>query len=42
MAEEITEGDNKLLEAFHALNVQPKIEKPEDLLSFNKHMGRKL
>ena len=27
MAEEITEGDKKLLEPFHALNVQPKIEK---------------
>ena len=42
MAEDITEGDKKLLEAFHALNVQPKIENLEDLLSFIKHMGRKL
>ena len=38
----ISEEDKKILEAFHALRVKPMIDKPEDLLSYIKHMGKEL
>ncbi len=40
MAEKVSESDLKLLEAFHALSVEPKIESPADLVSFMKHFGK--
>lgn len=37
---EVTEEDRKILEAFHAMKLKPpKIEKPEDLMSYMKHLG---
>lgn len=42
MAEEVSEADIKLLQAFHSLHVQPKIEKTEDMLQFIKKMGKEL
>ena len=39
---EVSEEDQKLLEAFHSLTVKPKIDSTEDLLSFMKHMGKQL
>lgn len=42
MAEHISEDDLKLLEAFHALHVKPKIESPDDLVSFMKHFGKEV
>ena len=39
---DLSEDDKNILEAFHALTVKPKITKPEDLISFMKHMGETL
>lgn len=38
----VTEDDRKLLQAFHSLTVQPKIETTEDLVAFMKVMGKDL
>jgi hypothetical protein len=44
MADKVTADDLKLLKAFHELKVEvkPKVEKTEDLLSFIKHYGAEL
>lgn len=42
MAEEVSEEDIKLLQAFHSLHVQPKVEKTEDLLQLIRKIGKEL